>query len=157
MRDVYTLMKADLGDYIMLGGVNQNGESIVVEIDESKFGKRKYHRGHRVEGVWVFGMVEITSEKRLFLTTVPNRTASTLLPIIRAHVRLGSTIRSDAYSSYHYLGRPPPGEHGPVEYIHQVINHSEAYARTEVLPDGTTQRVHTNTIEGTALSTLVIH
>ncbi len=34
------------------------GKNIVVEIDESKFGKRKYHRGHRVEGVWVLGMVE---------------------------------------------------------------------------------------------------
>src|SRR5580765_7546825 len=33
-----------------LGGVDK-----VVEIDESKFGKRKYHRGHRVEGQWVFG------------------------------------------------------------------------------------------------------
>ena len=29
------------------------GEGKVVQIDESKFGKRKYHRGHRVEGQWV--------------------------------------------------------------------------------------------------------
>ena len=35
------------------------GEGIIVEIDESKFGKRKYNRGHRVEGVWVVGGVEI--------------------------------------------------------------------------------------------------
>ena len=27
------------------------GPGIVVELDESKFGKRKNHRGHRVEGV----------------------------------------------------------------------------------------------------------
>jgi hypothetical protein len=28
---------------------------IVVEIDESKLGKREYNTGHRVDGVWVFG------------------------------------------------------------------------------------------------------
>ena len=36
------------------------GPGIIVEIDESKFGKVEYHRGHRVDGVWVFGMVERT-------------------------------------------------------------------------------------------------
>lgn len=34
-----------------------------VEIDESKFGKRKYHRGKRVDGVWVFGGIERESKK----------------------------------------------------------------------------------------------
>ena len=29
-----------------------------VEIDESKFGKRKYHKGRKVEGQWVFGGIE---------------------------------------------------------------------------------------------------
>ena len=36
-----------------IGGVGK-----IVEIDESKFGKRKYHRGRRVDGVWVFGGIE---------------------------------------------------------------------------------------------------
>jgi len=27
----------------------------IVEIDESKFGKRKYNRGKRVDSIWVFG------------------------------------------------------------------------------------------------------
>ncbi|KCZ79532.1 hypothetical protein H312_03073 [Anncaliia algerae PRA339] len=28
------------------------GPEITVEMDETKLGKRKCHRGHRVEGVW---------------------------------------------------------------------------------------------------------
>ena len=38
------------------------GEGKVGQIDESKFSKRKYHRGHRVEGQWVFGGIENDSQ-----------------------------------------------------------------------------------------------
>ena len=34
------------------------GQGVEVEIDESKFGKRKYNRGRLVEGHWVFGGME---------------------------------------------------------------------------------------------------
>ena len=34
-----------------------------LEIDESKFRKRKYHRVNRVDGVWVFGGIERQSKK----------------------------------------------------------------------------------------------
>jgi hypothetical protein len=37
----------------MIGGVGQ-----VVEVDESKFGRRKYRRGRYAKGQWVFGGVE---------------------------------------------------------------------------------------------------
>ena len=36
------------------------GDGVIVEIDEFKFGKKKYNKGHQVEGVWIFGMVEKT-------------------------------------------------------------------------------------------------
>ena len=49
------------------------GEGKIVEIDESKFGKRKYHRGRRVEGVWVFGGIERGS-KKCFMVSVEDRT-----------------------------------------------------------------------------------
>lgn len=48
------------------------GPEKIVQIDESKFGKRKYHRGHRVEVQWVFGGIE--EETRSFMVTVEKRT-----------------------------------------------------------------------------------
>ena len=40
------------------------GNSIEIEVDESKFGKRKYYHGHRVEGQWVFGGREKYNKKQ---------------------------------------------------------------------------------------------
>jgi hypothetical protein len=65
---------------------------VVVQIDKSKFGKRKVdtnRRGHRVEGAWVFGRVEkggnTFGNNKLFCTVVENRTAETLLPLIHKY------------------------------------------------------------------------
>ena len=60
-----------------IGGVN-----VVVEMGESKFGKRKYHHGHRVEGVWVVGAVERTPLRRMFAISVDDRSRETLHAII---------------------------------------------------------------------------
>lgn len=46
---------------------------IIVEIDESKFGKFKYNRGHKVDVVWAFGIVERTPERRIVLVKVDDR------------------------------------------------------------------------------------
>ena len=54
------------------------GEGIVVEIDESKLARRKYNRGHHVEGVWVIGGVEHTSERKVFFVPVEDRSAGTI-------------------------------------------------------------------------------
>ncbi|KRH92904.1 hypothetical protein M153_2153000374 [Pseudoloma neurophilia] len=50
------------------------GENIIVEIDESKFGKRKYNRIHRVEGQWVLGLIERTSKRKQFLYELKRET-----------------------------------------------------------------------------------
>ena len=39
---------------------------VIVKIDGSKFGKRKYHKSRRVDGVWVFGGIERDSKKWFF-------------------------------------------------------------------------------------------
>ena len=73
-----------------LGGVNSDGQPIIVEIDESKFGKRKHNKGKRVDGVWVVGGVERTPERKVFLLTVPNRNQNTLKLIIDTFVKDGN-------------------------------------------------------------------
>ena len=109
------------------------GEGIVVEIDKSKFGKRKYNRGHAVEGVWVFGGVERTEERRCFAVPVERRNAETLIPLIVAHIAPGSIILSDLWAAYNFI---------PEDYTHMTVNHSLYF----VDPDTGT---HINTIEGT--------
>ena len=47
------------------------GEGKVVQIHESKFGKRKYHRKHHVERQWIFGGIKSDSRK-CFLIAVEN-------------------------------------------------------------------------------------
>ena len=54
--------------------MNEDGTSVVVEIDETKFFHRKYHRGQWRPGHWVFGGIERGSGK-CFLVEVPDRRA----------------------------------------------------------------------------------
>ena len=59
------------------------GNGVEVEIDESKFGKRKDYRGHWVEGQWVFGGREKYNKRNVFMIPVENRKQETLIPIIQ--------------------------------------------------------------------------
>ena len=106
-----------------------------MEIDESKFGKRKYHRGHRVEGVWVVGGVEKTLERRIFLVVVQDRTQETLLQIIKENVAEGSIIHTDYWAGYLGIDRL-----FGFRFHHERVNHTDCFVRE----DG----CHTNTIEG---------
>jgi hypothetical protein len=56
--------------------VKIDGRYKTVEIDESKFGRRKYRKGHPVTGQWVFGGVKRESGAT-FLVPVKDRTADT--------------------------------------------------------------------------------
>ncbi|KAF8789568.1 Replication-associated protein like [Argiope bruennichi] len=54
------------------------GSGVTVEIDESKFGKRKFNREKHVEGKWVFGGVE-REKGKCFMKAVDDRTTDSLL------------------------------------------------------------------------------
>lgn len=60
-------LRAFIENPCKIGGPNKT-----VEIDESKFGRRKYYRGHHVDGCWVFGGLERESGK-VFLEIVEKR------------------------------------------------------------------------------------
>ena len=111
------------------------GPNVVVEIDESKFGKRKHNRGHRVDGVWILGGVERTEERRVFLVAVPDRTEETLLDVISTYVLPGSIVHTDLWRGYFNLEQK-------LNMRHLTVNHSEGFIDRD-------SGCHTNTIEGT--------
>lgn len=110
------------------------GEGIMVEIDETKLGKRKYHRGHRVDGVWILVGVEKTAERKIFLKRIEDRSANTLQEIIRTHVKDGSIVCTDLWKGYASLEQNCGLEH-------LTVNHSLWFK------DPSTG-VNTNTVEG---------
>jgi acetaldehyde dehydrogenase (acetylating) len=67
------------------------GPGTIAEIDKSKFGKRKYHCGRRVE---VFGGIE-RGTRKCFLISVEDRSAATLIPIIKQYILTGTLIMPD--------------------------------------------------------------
>ena len=109
------------------------GNSAIVEIDESKFGKRKYIRGHQMDGVWVLGLVERTEERRIILVAVDRGTQSTLFEKITANVNFNSHLFTDGWKAYRGLD--------DIYNSHSTVVHEKHFK------DPITG-VHTNTIEG---------
>ena len=99
------------------------GNGVEVEIDESKFGKRKYYRGHRVEGQWVFGRREKYDKTKVFMVPVSNRKKDTLLPLITKWIKPGSIIHSDCWKAYSQLNT--------MGYTHVTVNHSKEFLNQE--------------------------
>ena len=107
------------------------GPGHVVEIDESKFGHRKYSRGRMLSGQWVFGGIDVDT-KDIFMIPVQNRTAATLVPLIEQYILPGTTIHSDEWASYNLIPS--------TTFQHLTVNHSIDFVNP-------TTGVHTQTIE----------
>ena len=71
----------------MLGRCDEHGEPIIVEVDETKMGKRKYNKGRRVNASWVIGMVERTKQRRTAWAVVQKRDASVCTAAIRKFIK----------------------------------------------------------------------
>ena len=105
------------------------GHNFTVEIDESKFGKRKYNRERIIEGQWVLGGI-CRETKQVFLTTIPSRDKETLLPIIKRRIKPGTTIIQDCWKSYNCLSEE--------DFTHLTVNHSLNF----VDPDSSSHTKH---------------
>lgn len=107
-------------DPVKLGGVG-----IICQIDESLFcHKQKYGRGRAPEReTWVFGIADTsTTPAHFHMEVVPDRTAATLLPIIRRVCRPGTIIHSDMWASYQQIDRTLRFEHGTVNHSLHFVN-----------------------------------
>lgn len=93
-----------------------------MQIDESKFGKRKYHCGHHEQGQWVFVGVEHES-RNCYMVVVDKQDETTFLPIIRAWIKPCTPIISDCWKAYCNLEK-----HG---YTHWAVNHSKEFVNLE--------------------------
>jgi transposase-like protein len=112
-----------------------------VEADETFIGgkARFMHKGKReakIKGTGpmgksaVMGLLERhgpDGHSRVRVKHVPNNRKTTLRPEIRAHVEPGAALYTDALKSYEGLAP---------DYIHEVIDHAEAYARGNVHTNG---------------------
>ena len=99
------------------------GPNLTVEIDESKFGKRKYNKGRLIEGQWVVGGI-CRETKDVFLAVCPEnkRDAATLMDIIERHVSKDSTIITDCWKAYDQLDADG--------WTHMTVNHQYNFVGT---------------------------
>ena len=129
LREVCTVATLERGDDVI------GGENLTVEIDESKFFKRKYNRGRLLgcqKDGWVFGGI-CRETKEIFMVRVPDRTRSTLYKIIKKHIRPGTRIISDEWAAYQTLS-----EEG---YTHDTICHKRNFVNPK------DPSIHTQNIE----------
>ncbi|KCZ78577.1 hypothetical protein H311_00384 [Anncaliia algerae PRA109] len=118
-------------DPIRLGGVGKS-----CQIIESLFcHKVKEYRGRSsVEQLWVFGIVDPSyTLARGYMEIVPDRSAATLLPIIKRIFHTGIIIQSDEWAAHDQI-------YQKLGFIPYSVNHSLYFVESNT-------GIHTKNIE----------
>jgi transposase-like protein len=133
--DWFKVLRELCADSLLNSEETLGGHGKIIEVDEMKLGKRKFNRGKRVDGQWIFGMIERDNDPfKCGLIAVADRSELTLRPIIEGKVMPGTLVISDCWKSYCFLNASD-------QYTHQTVNHSVEFKNS-------TTGAHTNTIEG---------
>jgi hypothetical protein len=85
-------------DYVLGSSQKIFGPKKTVEVDESNFGLRKYNRGHKVKGQWVFGGFERESGKEIS-RSLCGQTAGTPMAVLCDWFEPGTRVISDCWSA----------------------------------------------------------
>lgn len=111
------------------------GNGVKVFVDESKFGRRKYNRGHSVNGVWVIGGVDDSIDRKMFAVIIDRRDRESIIDVLSRHVLPGSILITDCWRGYIGVGEI-------LQTTHLTVNHSIGFVNNE-------NGACTNAIEGT--------
>lgn len=109
------------------------GNKMIVEVDESKFGKRKFNKGHHVDGVWIIGGVERSENKKINLEIIKKRNTENIDLFFKNNINIDSIVLTDCWRGYNNVQKNG--------YQHNTVNHSKFFKDPQTL-------IHTNTIEG---------
>lgn len=116
--DWYSFCREVAINYCIETSVKLGGIGKVVEVDEAKFGKRKFNCGRVIEGTWVVGGIERGS-RNIFLATVDSRDEQTLMKVLQDNVLPGTHVITDCWKSYNNLEK--------YGYQHSTVNHSQNF------------------------------
>ncbi|KCZ78562.1 hypothetical protein H311_00401 [Anncaliia algerae PRA109] len=108
------------------------GKNCVIEVDESKFGRRKYNKGRVVEGIWILGMVERSPERKIILIPILDFRKDNIHRLLKFYLHSDSIIYTDGFKSYLGLDK--------YFISHKFVNHKKEYVVKNT-------DIHTNTIE----------
>lgn len=134
-------------DETYIGGKAENRGHAMKRYRERITGKKKYDRSRMTA---VLGLLERGETSRVKTKVVRNVRRASLAPEIRKHVVPGAVLLTDSLQSYVGLKD---------DYMHEVINHAESYARGRVHVNGLENfwSLLKRTIRGTYVSVDPVH
>ena len=119
----------------------ENDEGLAQPVDSTHTGTRfEFNKDFENEERELFGAKQKTQPHRNLFFVVPDRSAQTMLPIIRKYVARDSIIFTDAWPAYNDLHR---------DYKHYTVVHKKRFVKYHFVPgpDRVVVKVTTNHIE----------